>query len=64
MTSNTDHIDTQAISVVEEDIHHTIQRGQAGDKDALPAIRAVLDTYPVLSGQKRPRWPRTSSVHG
>src|SRR5262249_44515302 len=48
MTWNADTNDTQDISVVEEDLLHAIQRGQAGDREALPAIRALLDTYPAL----------------
>jgi hypothetical protein len=39
---------TQETSAVQEEIATLIQRGQTGDRSVLPAIRALLDTHPVL----------------
>ncbi len=43
----------QTIGVVQTDLAHLVHRGMAGDQEALPAIRELLDQAPELWTQAR-----------
>ena len=42
-----------AVAVVQQDLAHLVQRGMAGDREVLPAIRDLLDQTPELWTQAR-----------